>query len=105
MKIPVDSGIRVRESVATVVGRPNTTDAKGACEGFEAYLLSNLLNQLQKTTGFSQKSQAEQTYFSMFNEKIAEVLAKKSIGIRDILMRYVEHAKNSKVSGENGDNR
>ena len=104
MKIPMDLGIRLQENAAKVIEKGSSKNAKAACEGFEAYLLSNLLNQLQKTTGSSEKSQAEQTYFSMFNDKMAEVLAKKGIGIKEMLMRYVERGKNAKVSGEKVDN-
>jgi Rod binding domain-containing protein len=105
MKIPVDGDMWLQGNAVKAMEKRSPRDTKAACESFEAYLLSNLLNQLRKTTGFSDKSQAEQTFFSMFNEKIGEVLAKKGIGITDILMRYVEHAQNAKVSGEKGDNR
>jgi Rod binding domain-containing protein len=63
-----------------------------------------MLNQLQKTTGSSEKSYAEQTYFSMFHEKVAEFVAKKGIGIKDVLMRYLKRAESSKVSGGTADN-
>ncbi len=104
MKIPLDGGIWLQESAVKGLKGRSTKDVKTACEGFEAYLVSNMLNQLQKTTGFSKKSDAEQTYFSMFHEKVADFVAKKGIGIKEMLMRYVERAQNAKVSEGKADN-
>jgi Rod binding domain-containing protein len=105
MKIPMmDGGIGLQENAVKGLKSQNAKDAKAACEGFEAYLVSNMLNQLQKTTGSSEKNYAEQTYFSMFHEKVAELVAKKGIGIKEMLMRYVERAQNAKVSDGKADN-
>jgi Rod binding domain-containing protein len=104
MKIPIEGSWFQQRGVETLKGR-SIKDVKAACEGFEAYLVSTMLNELQKTTGSSGKSYAEQTYFSMFHEKVAEFVAKKGIGIKDMLMRYMERSQNAKVSVGNGDNR
>jgi len=97
MKISMESTWLQENAVKGLKGR-NTKDAKAACEGFEAYLVSTMLNQLQKTTGSSEKSFAEQTYFSMFHEKVAEFVAKKGIGIKDVLMRYLERNHNAQTN-------
>jgi Rod binding domain-containing protein len=104
MRIPMDGGIGLQENAVKGLKGRNTKDVKTACEGFEAYLVSNMLNQLQKTTGFSKKEYAEQTYLSMFHEKVADFVAKKGIGIKEMLMRYVERAQNAKVSEGKADN-
>jgi len=104
MKIPVD-GLWLQENAVKGLKGRSAKDVKTACEGFEAYLVSTMLSELQKTTGSSQKSYAEQTYFSMFHEKVAEFVAKKGIGIKEMLMRYVERGESSKVSAGKGDNR
>jgi Rod binding domain-containing protein len=104
MKIPMDGGIWLQENAVKGLKSHSAKDVKTACEGFEAYLVSNMLNQLQKTTASSEKGYAEQTYFSMFHERVAEFVAKKGIGIKEMLMRYVERAQNAKVSNGKGDN-
>ena len=104
MKIPMEGAWLQENALKGLKGR-SIKDAKAACEGFEAYLVSTMLNQLQKTTGSSEKSYAEQTYFSMFNQKVAEFVAKKGIGVKDVLMRYLERGQSSKVSGGTADNR
>ncbi len=102
MKIPVEGGVWLQENALKGLNRRSSKEAGAACEGFEAYLVSNLLNQLQKTTGSSQKSYAEQTYFSMLHEKVAEFVAKKGIGVKEMLMRYVERAQNISTKVYNG---
>jgi len=97
MKIPME-GIWLQENAVKGLKERSTTDKKAACEGFEAYLVSTMLNQLQKTTGSSEKSYAEQTYFSMFHEKVAEVVAKKGIGIKDVLMRYLDRNHDAQIN-------
>ena len=103
MKIP-DQSLFLQENALKGIKGRSAKDKKAACEGFEAYLVSTMLNQLQKATGSSQKSYAEQTYFSMFHEKVAEFVAKKGIGIKDVLMRYLERQESSKVSAGTADN-
>ena len=39
------------------------------CKGFEAYFINNILQELQKTTQFSKKGYAEQTYMSLCMKK------------------------------------
>jgi Rod binding domain-containing protein len=104
MKIPMQATWLQENALKGVKGR-STKDVKTACEGFEAYLVSTMLNQLQKTTGSSEKSYAEQTYFSMFHEKVAEFVAKKGIGVKDVLMRYLERGPNAKVYAGTADNK
>ncbi len=105
MKIPMADTWLQANAIKGLKGGRSAKDTKAACEGFEAYLVSTMLNQLQKTTGSSEKSYAEQTYFSMFHEKVAEFVAKKGIGIKDVLMRYLERSQSSKVSAGTADNR
>ncbi len=105
MKIPMVESTWLQENAVKGIKGRSTKDVKAACEGFETYLISTMLNQLQKTTGSSEKSYAEQTYFSMFHEKVAEFVAKKGIGIKDVLMQYLERRENSKVSTGTADNR
>jgi Rod binding domain-containing protein len=104
MKIPMN-GIWLQESAAGRLKGRSSKDVKAACQEFEVYLVSSVLNQLQKTTGSSEKSYAEQTYFSMFHEKVAEFAAKKGIGVKEILMRYMERVQSAKVSEGKADNR
>ncbi len=103
MKVPMD-GIWVQQAAAEKLKGSSTKDLKAACEGFEAYLLSSMLNQLQKSVSLSEKSLAEQTYFSMLNQKVAEFAAKKGIGVKEMLMRHLGREHNTKVLDGSADN-
>lgn len=76
------------------------TAAKTA-EEFESYLLFTILKEFDRTTQFTKKSSAQETQMSMFYEKVAGFLAKKGIGIKQVLERYGDHgAKVFKEKGE-----
>lgn len=104
MRVPMEGLLFRRESVKGLMSGRADKDLKGACEGFEAYLVYTMLQECQRTTSLSEKSQAEQTYFSMMNEKVAEVVARKGIGVKEMLLRYLKGTENSKVTQEKADN-
>jgi Rod binding domain-containing protein len=79
-------------------------DLGKACEGFEAYLLSTMLKELQKTTNLFTKDNTSETYFAMVNEKLAEFIAKKGIGVKEMLLRYTQPGHNTKVLQGTADN-
>ena len=74
-------------------------------EDFESYFLTNMLKELDKTTHLSKKSYQKETYTSIMYEKLGEYLAKKGVGIKEMLMKYMERAETSKVLEESGDNK
>ena len=103
MRVPME-GIWFRQgSLKGLTGRSDK-DLKAACEGFEAYLVYTMLQECQKTVSITEKSNTEQTYFSMMNEKVAEVVARKGIGVKEMLLRYLKGTENSKVMQEKADN-
>jgi Rod binding domain-containing protein len=73
------------------------------CKGFESYLVLNMLQEMEKSTHLTKKGYAEQTYMSFVYEKVADFIADKGIGIKEMLMRYIDKG-NTKVNGESGDN-
>lgn len=77
--------------------------AEKACEDFESFFVSLLMNELQKTVKLSEKSFMEENYMTMVNQKVSEFVAKKGIGIKDVLMRYLEQG-GTKVSPSSVDN-
>lgn len=99
---PVMEGIWLKPEAA-LQGRTKK-DLGKACEGFEAYLLSTMLKELQKTTNLFKKDNTSETYFAMVNEKLAEFIAKKGIGVKELLMRYAQPAHSTKVLQETADN-
>jgi Rod binding domain-containing protein len=103
MRIPAEGSWLQHASVKGLSGK-NAKDLKAACEGFEAHLVFTMLNELQKASGLAEKSSTEQTYFSMLNEKVAEVVAKKGIGVKEMLMRYLQDVKKPKVLDGTADN-
>ena len=74
-------------------------------EDFESYFLTNMLKELDKTTHLSKKSYQKETYTSIMYEKLGEYLAKKGVGIKEMLMKYMERAETSKVLEESGDSK
>ena len=78
-------------------------DKEKVCKSFEAYFINNILQQLQKTTQFSKKGYTEQTYMSVVYEKVADYLADKGIGVKEMLMHYADKG-NAKVFQKSGDN-
>ncbi len=76
------------------------TAAKTA-EEFESFLLFTILKEFDRTTHFTKKSSAEETQMSIVYEKIAGFLAKKGIGLKQVLERYGD--RGAKVLKENGE--
>ena len=89
---PLRSGTAVSEA-----------DREKLCRNFESYFINNMLQQMEKTTNISKKEYPEQTYMSIVYEKVADFLAEKGIGIKDMLMRYTDK-ENAKVISVGGDN-
>ncbi len=103
MRVPMEGIGFPQGSIKSLTGRSDK-DLKAACEGFEAYLIYTMLQECQKTVSFSEKNNSEQTYFSMMNERVAEVVARKGIGVKEMLMRYLKDTQNAKVMQETADN-
>ncbi len=78
------------------------TAAKTA-EEFESFLIFTMLKEFDRTTHFTKKSSAADTQMSIVYEKIAGFLAKKGIGVKQVLERYAD--RGAKVFKENGEKR
>ena len=63
--------------------------AEKAAESFESFFIYNILKEMGKTAHFTKKSYAAETETSLFYEKAADFLAKKGIGIKEMVMKYV----------------
>jgi Rod binding domain-containing protein len=72
-------------------------------EQFESFLMFSMLKEFEKASLSTKKSYAEQTQMSLFYEKVGDVLAKKGIGIKDMIAKYAEGRV--KVSGDKDENR
>jgi Rod binding domain-containing protein len=59
-------------------------------EQFEAFFIFTILKEFGKTMQQTGKSYAEQTHMSLLYEKVADFLAKKGIGIKEVLAKYAE---------------
>lgn len=100
---PVVQGIWLQPEAGLRSG--GKKELQKACEGFEAYLLSTMLKELQKTTNLFKKDNTSETYFALVNEKLAEFIAKKGIGVKEMLARYVQPGTSTKVLQGTADNR
>jgi Rod binding domain-containing protein len=85
-------------------GAATEEDKEKVCKSFEAYFINNMLQELQKTTKLTKKKgYTEETYMSIVYEKVADYLADKGIGVKEMLMRYAGK-ENAKVLLKNRDN-
>lgn len=87
---------------------PNTAkgteqSAKKAAHDFESFLIFTILKEFDKTTHYSKKGYAQETQMALLYEKVGDFLAKKGIGIKEMLMKYTE--RGAKVFDKNGDNK
>ncbi len=80
-------------------------NAEKISQDFESYFITTMLKELDKTTHLSKKGYSEETYMSIMYEKLGDYLAKKGIGIKGMVLKYMERADDTKVFQENGDNR
>lgn len=78
-------------------------DREKVCQGFESYMIYSMIKHLEKTTKMSKKGYAEETYMAMVYEKVADFLAEKGVGIKEMLMKYSDK-ENAKVITKSGDN-
>jgi len=78
-------------------------DREKVCQNFESFMLYSMLKHLEKTTKMSKKGYAEETYMAMVYEKVADFLAEKGVGIKEMLMKYAER-ESAKVISRSGDN-
>jgi Rod binding domain-containing protein len=60
-----------------------------AAEGFESFFMSNMLKEMGKTAQFGEKSYTEETEMSIFYEQVGDYLAKRGIGIKEVIMKYL----------------
>ena len=75
-----------------------------ALEGFESFFLFTMLKELDKTTHFTKKGYTEQTYMTVAYEKLGDYLAKKGVGIKQAMQRYLDRGVD-KVSNKKSDNK
>jgi Rod binding domain-containing protein len=104
----MDLGMKIDPSAALFEAGKRTDTHKGesiekTAEQFESFLIYSMLKELEKATYSTKKSYAEQTQMSLFYEKVGEVMAKKGIGIKEMIAKYAE--RGAKVLDENGENR
>jgi Rod binding domain-containing protein len=103
----MDLGMKIDPSAALFDAGPRTDTNKSesiekTAQQFESFLIFSMLKELEKATNISKKGCAEQTQMSLFYEKIADVVAKKGIGIKEMITKYAE--RGAKVFHGKGEN-
>jgi Rod binding domain-containing protein len=89
----------VNDPAANIKGRKQNmdqTEKEKVCENFESFMIFVMLKNLEKMAQLEKKGSPEQTYMSIAYEKAGDYLAKKGIGIKEMLMRYADK-ENTKV--------
>ncbi len=92
-----DTGFRKTEPVSP------EADTEKVCRNFESFMLYSMLKYMEKTTKMSKKGYEEEAYMAMVYEKVADFLAEKGVGLKEMLMKYTEK-ENVKVNPAIGDN-
>ena len=98
----IDPPVPTDRPASAILNNKNQSVEKVA-EAFESYLLGTVLHEFAKATQMTKKSFAEETQMSLFYEKVADIMAKRGIGLKEMLLRYTE--RGAKVSGGIGENR
>jgi Rod binding domain-containing protein len=103
----VDIGTKTDPIILSSTPQSMRTGDKGqsvekAAESFESFLLQTMLKELDKAMRITKRSFAEDTQMSLFYEKIGDFMAKKGIGIKEMLVKYVE--RGAKVSPKKSEN-
>jgi Rod binding domain-containing protein len=104
----MDLGLKINPSTVLLDASKRTDTNKResiekTAEQFESFLVYSMLKEFGKAMNVTKKSYAEQTQMSLFYEKIGEFVAKKGIGIKDMIARYTE--RGAKVLHGNGEKR
>ncbi len=102
----MDVGMKLDPYLALSQAEAKTGVKKGesaekAAEQFESFLIFSLLKECERATCLTKKGYADEVQMSIFYEKIADFMAKKGIGIKQMIARYAEAG--SKVSGVKGE--
>ena len=83
---------------------PSAGDSEKVCQNFESFMLYSMLKYMEKATKMSKKGYEEETYMAMVYEKVADFLAEKGVGLKEMLMKYTEK-ENIKVNPAIVDNK
>ena len=105
MSAAVDRSLPLSES-ARVINRQSQNkelNVEKVAQDFESFLIFTMMKEMGKATHTSKKSFAEETYMTLMYEKVADYLSKKGLGIKDMLVKYMDD-RNIKVLKEKGDN-
>lgn len=78
-------------------------DREKVCRDFESFMLYSMLKYMEKTTRMSKKGYEEETYMAMVYQKVADFMAEKGVGIKEMLMKYTDK-ENIKVNPAIADN-
>lgn len=85
-----------------ILKNKNESDVEKVAQDFESYFIYIMLKEMEKTTNSTNKSFMKQTYMSSVYERVGDYIAKKGIGIKDMIVEHLQ--KNIKVLKEMGDN-
>ena len=104
LRMPAQNVSSIKTDLRSLGAKSNNgkTNVEKIAQEFESYLMFTMLKELEKTANLTKKGHTEQTYMSLVYEKAADFMAKKGIGIKEMLVEHME--KNTKVLSTNGDN-
>jgi len=89
----------IGDQASEITGQKQNMDKAAkekVCENFESFMIFVMLKNLEKMAQLEKKESQGQNYMSIAYEKVGDYLAKKGIGIKEMLMRYADR-ENTKV--------
>lgn len=65
-------------------------------EEFESFLIFTMMKELGKIASITKKGYMEETYNTLIYEKLGDYIAKKGIGIKEMILRYMDNMDNKR---------
>ncbi len=97
------NGTRKRDFQDVLKADKDNEDLRKACTGFEAIFLNKLLQSMRRTvpkSGLLDGGLQEDIYKGMFDERLAQAMAQRGIGIGDMLYRQLSTKTGKRLSND-----
>jgi Rod binding domain-containing protein len=70
-------------------GNGERRDPEKVAQDFESIFIVFMMKEMGKTAQVRKKGYMEETYMAMVNQQVGECLARKGIGIKEMILKYL----------------